>query len=54
MQEINMILTLIQPGKGRFTIAYVSLDYLNNVFTWLPGFIRVKEPVHTFLEHFLS
>ena len=26
-------LTLIQPDKGRFTLAYTSLDYINDMLT---------------------
>ena len=33
-------LTLIQPGKGRFILAYASLDYLRHVLTWLSSWIR--------------
>ena len=35
-------LTLIQPGKGRFTLAYMSHDYLHGSHAGLPGWIRVK------------
>ena len=35
-------LTLIQPGKGRFTLAYMSHDYLHGSHTGLPGWIRVN------------
>ena len=34
--------TLIQPGKGRFTLAYMSHDYLHGLHAGLPGWIRVK------------
>ena len=30
-------LTLIQPGKGRFTLAYISPDYLYGSHAGLPG-----------------
>ena len=43
--ESNMFpvyLTLIQPGKGRFTLAYMSHDYLHGSHAGLPGWIRVK------------
>ena len=46
---LGKVLTLIQPGKGRFTLAYMSLDYLDAVLTWLPGWIRVKEFLHFWL-----
>ena len=36
------LLTLIQPGKGRFTLAYMSHDYLHGSHAGLPGLIRVK------------
>ena len=36
------ILTLIQPGKGRFTLAYMSHDYLHGSHAGLPGWIRVN------------
>ena len=35
-------LTLIQPGKGRFALAYMSPDYLHGSHAGLPGWIRVK------------
>ena len=35
-------LTLIQPGKGRFTLAYMSHDYLHGSHAGLPGWIRVN------------
>jgi len=38
-------LTLIQPGKGRFTLAYMSHDYLHGSHAGLPGWIRVKQPI---------
>ena len=31
-----------KKDKGRFTLAYISLDYLDNVLTRLPGWKRVK------------
>ena len=36
-------LTLIQPGKGRFTLIYMSPDYLHGSQAGLPGWIRVKK-----------
>ena len=46
MQGISMILkdflTLIQPGKGRYTLAYMSHDYLHGSHAGLPVWIRVK------------
>lgn len=41
--------TLTQPGKGRFTLGYMSRDYLDDMLTWLPSWIRVK----VFKTHFL-
>ena len=38
----HISLTLIQPGKGRFTLAYMSPDYLHGSHAGLPGWIRVK------------
>ena len=38
----SIILTLIQPGKGRFTLAYMSHDYLHGSHAGLPGWIRGK------------
>ena len=37
------ILTLIQPGKGRFTLAYMSHDYLHGSHAGLPGWMRVNK-----------
>ena len=36
-------LTLIQQDKGRFTLTYMSLDYLHASHTGLPGWMRVKQ-----------
>ena len=38
----QLILTPIQPGKGRFTLTYMSHDYLNGSHAGLPGWMRVK------------
>ena len=27
-KSLHLMLTLIQPGEGRFTLTYMSLDYL--------------------------
>ena len=35
-------LTLIQPGKGRFALTYMSPDYLHGSHAGPPGWIRVK------------
>ena len=35
-------LTLIQPGEGRFTLTYMSPDYLHGSHMGLPGWVRVK------------
>ena len=35
-------LTLIQPGKGRFSLANMSHDYLHGSHAELPGWIRVN------------
>ena len=35
-------LTLIQPGKGRFTLNYMSHDYLHGLHTGLSCWIKVK------------
>ena len=34
--------TLIQPSRGRFTLTYLSLDYLHTMPTGLPSWIRVN------------
>ena len=39
----SSFLTLIPPGKGRFTLTYMSLDYLHcAAHTGLPSWIRLK------------
>ena len=41
--SLSMVaLTLIQPGKGRFALTYMSPDYLHGSHAGLPGWIRVK------------
>ena len=35
-------LTQIQPGKGRFSLTYMSLDYLHASHTGLPSWIKVN------------
>ena len=44
----NLSLTLIQLGKGKSALAYISLDYLDAVLAWIPGWIRV----YYFRDHF--
>ena len=44
MEDPVILSTLIQPGEGRFTHTYMSLDYLHASHTGLPGWIRVKSP----------
>ena len=39
---LRSILTLTQPGKGRFTLTYMAIGYLHAVHTGLPSLIRVK------------
>ena len=41
--DVYKLLTLIQPGKGRFTLAYMSPDYLHGSLTGLSGWIRVNQ-----------
>ena len=41
-QNKTPFLTLIQPGKGRFTLACMSPDYLHGSHSGLPGWMRVN------------
>ena len=50
MMRLVMPLTLIQPGKGRFTLAYMSHDYLHGSHAGLPGWIRVKNKVNDIMS----
>ena len=39
----SITLTLIQSGEGRFTLTYISPDYLHGSHTGLIGWIRVEK-----------
>ena len=41
---ISQNLTLSNMAKGRFTLAYMSHDYLHGSHAGLPGWIRVNQP----------
>ena len=43
-------LTLIQPGKGRFTLAYMSHDYLHGSHAGLPSWIRVNNAFYEYVK----
>ena len=40
--HLSPSLTLIQPGKGRFALTYMSPDHLHGSHAGLSGWIRVK------------
>ena len=48
-----MTLTLIQPGKARFFLTYISLDYHYAAHTGLPSKIRVKKEEYCY-NHLLK